>query len=569
MNKKIELLAPVGSMANLKAAVCKGADAVYLGMNRFSARDFATNFNEKYLKEAANICKSNGVKLFLTMNTLIKNNEVRDFFNQLSYAYSRGIDSVIIQEISFLDIIKKNYPDLRVHISTQAGVINSRHANMLSRADRITLARELTKSEVKHIRHNFNKEIEVFCHGALCVCLSGSCLLSSLIGGRSGNRGKCAQPCRYKYNDCYFLSTKELCLIEKIPEIISLGVDSMKIEGRMRSPNYVATATEIYRKAIDSCYAGNFSITPKMKSDLFNAFNREFTTGWFDSSKDMFNVKEGSSKRFVEKKEHYDVRFNDVKIDRHRVKADIPEISFKKSSGKKLLVRVYSMQDAIDASEAGADIVYVDLFDPDFCKIKEKIKAEVFAVTPRIMLDSDFDIVIKMIKEKNPDGILAGNIGMIGLDIPVHLDYNSNVFNDFDLNYFLNKKTMPIISPELSFRELKDFKNKNFAVLVHGKLRLMTLRHNLSGGWITDSTKAKFKIAPILHGTELLNGKELGLLGKSNQLLNSGIDKFFIDTDQDVREIVKLYRDVLDGKKVNDSKLRKKYVLGWSYRGVI
>ncbi|MFC1704896.1 U32 family peptidase [Nanoarchaeota archaeon] len=565
---KIELLAPAGSMANLKAAVSRKADAVYLGMNRFSARDFATNFNEKYLEEAVKICKSNNVKVYLAMNTSVKNNEVKTFFNQLSYAYSKGIDAVIIQETSFLDIIKKNYPDLRAHISTQAGVMNSAHASLLAKADRITLARELKKEEIGGIKKSTKNELEMFCHGALCVSISGSCLFSSLLGGRSGNRGKCAQPCRKKYNGTYYLSTKELCLIDKIPDIISIGVDAMKIEGRMRTPYYVATMTEVYRKAIDSFYAGDFSVTKEMKNKLNNAFTRGFTKGWFDSSKDIFQRENPSGESSVRHKEFYEVNVRDMKLERQRIGANIPYLPKVKSSGSKLLVRVYSEKDAIAASEAGADIIYLDIFNDDFVHVKQSIKSKLFAVTPRIMLDFDKEEVIKAINEKSPDGILAGNKGMLGLNIPIHLDYNSNVFNDISLDNLSKIDVTPIISPELSINDLKSFSNRNFAVLVHGKIRLMTLRHDLAEGNIKDEKGELFRVNKIKNGSEVLNGKELGLLSKSSQLVEVGINNFFIDTENKVSEVVGLYRDVLDSKKVSDSKLKKDYVLGWSYRGV-
>lgn len=568
MAKKIELLAPAGSMANLKAAVSRKADAVYLGMRKFSARGFATNFNEKYLKDAVRICKSNNVKVYLAMNTLIKNNEIRDFFSQLSYAYSAGIDAVIIQEVSFLSVIRKNYPDLSIHISTQAGVMNSEHAKLISDADRITLARELTSSEIKKIRGNFNKELEIFCHGALCASISGMCLFSSLIGGRSGNRGICAQPCRKRYNTHYLLSTKELCLIEKIPEIINLGINSIKIEGRMRTPYYVAAVTDVYKKAIDGYYSGNFSVTKEMKEELYRAFSRNFTKGWFSGSENMFNLDDSCGKVQQNKLEHYEVQIKDITCGRGKVNVVLPEISAQKSE-KKLLVRVYTKEDAIKASDSGADIVYFDLFDENFKELKSRIKCKLFAVTPRIMLDEDTPKILSLINENKPDGLLAGNVGIINTGLPTHLDYNLNVFNDIGLDYFTRKGMLPIISPELKINELKGFRNKNFAVLVHGNIRLMALRHSLNGGGVTDIKGEYFKINKLHNGSEIINGKELGLLGKSAQLVNAGIASFFIDTDIEVEKTVKFYRNVLDKIKVDDSNLKKKYVLGWSYRGVI
>jgi len=573
--KRIELLAPAGSMANLKAAVSKGADAVYLGMRRFSARDFATNFNEQYLREAIKACKSNSVKAYLAMNTLVKNDEIQDFFNQLSVAYSAGIDAVIIQEASFLDIIKKYYPDLRVHISTQAGVMNAAHANLLHKADRITLARELTKEEIKNIRNNFSNELEIFCHGALCASISGSCLFSSLIGGRSGNRGKCAQPCRKKYNNQYYLSTKELCLVEHIPDIISLGINAVKIEGRMRTPHYTATVTEVYRKAIDSFYDGNFNISKEMLAKLRGAFSREFTEGWLNKAKDIFNRDKATGEIKSFEKEFYKVKVKmDIKTGRERININLPEIKDKQNKQKMLLARAYNKDDAFAAAEEGADIVYFDLFDDDFNKIKEGISSKLFGVTPRIMPDSDIETVFGLIRQKNPDGLLIGNLGLLkySLNIPLHLDYNCNCFNDIDVSYFLEDKNndiTPIISPELSIRELCNFRNKRFITLVHGKIRLMTLRHELDKGIIKDEKGWAFIADKIRNGTEIINEKELGLLSKASKLVSTGMNNFFVDTDRNVKEIVRFYKRILNNEKVNDDNIKKDYVLGWSYRGVI
>ena len=563
--KKLELLSPAGSMACLKAAVSRKTDSVYLGMTKFGARTFATNFNKNYLSEAIKICHSNNIKVYLTMNTLIKNDEIKDFFDQLSFAYSQGIDSVIVQEISFVDIIKKNFPDLRVHISTQAGVMNSAHSNLISNADRINLARELNKDEIKTIRSKVNKELEMFCHGALCTCVSGQCIFSSFLGGRSGNRGKCAQPCRKKYDDKYLLSTKELCLVTEIPEIIKIGLDSVKIEGRMRTPYYVATATEEYRKAIDNFYNGNSEIDQNSVFKLKKAFNREFTKGWFNQEKNILNNTYSNAVTNTNN-EIYQVNSRDIKTKRKNIKVKLPLFKEQKSK-KELMVRVYNKKDAILACKSGADIICFDLSDKDFCEIKKNISCKLFGVTPRIMVDSDKKIILENIKYKNPDGILAGNLGVLnfGLTVPVYLDYNLNVFNDIDLEYF--KSSVPIISPELSLKELSCFRDKNFFVLVHGKIRLMTLRHDLIPGEIKDE-KGSFIVNRIHNGSEIINKKELGLLSKSSQLVSNGINKFYVDTDVNVENVVKTYRNVLDGKEVRDSRAKRKYVLGWFYNGV-
>ncbi|MFH1641531.1 MAG: U32 family peptidase [Nanoarchaeota archaeon] len=566
--KKIELLAPAGSMASLKAAVSKGADAVYLGMERFSARGYARNFNDKFLSEAVSICKPRGIQIYLAMNTLVKNDEIDSFFDQLSFAYSKGIDAVIIQEISFLGVIRQNYPDLKVHISTQAGVLNSRHANLFSKSDRITLAREITEDEIRYIRNNFSKELEIFCHGALCASFSGSCLFSSFLGGRSGNRGRCAQPCRKKYNGCYYLSTKELCLIDKIPSMIELKIDAVKIEGRMRTPGYVAAATDSYRKAIDLYYSDGSTVPKEILNNLHNAFSREFTEGVFSRQDNIFNRDDSKGIVSNNRREFYNVEPSSYRQER---KAPKVRLSFEPKQNKEsmLLVRAYNKKDAILAEKSGADIIYFDIFDKQFWDLKEILNCRLFGVVPRLLLDQDIDKINSMLNNGKPDGILSGNLGLCKLGIPVHLDFNLNCFNDNDINYFTNKGCIPIVSPELSLGELKKLNNKNFIVFVHGKIRLMTFRHNLCDGELIDEKGARFLVNPVRNGSELLNYKELGMLSKSCSLFKCGITKFFVDTDKDVGEIVSFYRSVLDGNKVDDSKLMKKYVLGWSYKGVI
>lgn len=570
MQKKIELLSPAGSMACLKAAVSKKADSVYLGMQSFSARSFATNFNDRYLKDAVNICKSNNVRLYLAMNTLVKGNEVKDFFVQLSKAYSCGIDAVILQEISFIDIIKRNYPDLRVHVSTQAGVMNSMHASLLKNSDRINLARELTKSEISEIRKNTPTELEVFCHGALCVSVSGMCIFSGFIGGRSGNRGRCAQSCRKTYDNRFLLSAKDLCLIDKIPDLISIGINSIKIEGRQRTPYYTAKTAEIYRKAIDSYYDGCFTVTNEMKKELYGAFSREFTCGWFNSSKDMFNTNSSAGKSSILNKEFYKVKSKGVFIGRKIISPNLPIIKEQASTEKRLLVKAYSPLDALTASDAGADVVYLDIFNPGFEDVKQQVKSKLFGFIPRIALDSDINGIADLIEQKKPDGVLAGNYSVLGLGlrIPIHLDYNLNFFNDYSIDYALKHGSMPIISPELSIKELSEIKNKNFAVMVHGKIILMNLRHKFDEGIVRDALNAEFLIKKIHHGIEILNGKELGMLSKAALLLKAGVNNFYIDTDREIGKIVRIYRKIIDGGKINDSSIKKDYVLGRLFRPV-
>lgn len=282
----VELLSPVGDFECLKAAVQNGADAVYFGANLFSARAFASNFDNDALEKAINYAKIRGVKTNLTLNTLIKNNEIAEAINLAKKAYHLGIDAIIVQDLGLARFLIKNFPGLHVHGSTQMSIHNLEGALELQKLgfSRVVLSRELNLSEIEHICKNSNIEIEAFVHGALCISYSGQCLFSSMIGGRSGNRGKCAQPCRLPYelleNDTsidtgYLLSPRDLCGLEFLPQLVNAGVTCLKIEGRMKTPEYVATVTRIYRKYLDMAINGeNFKIDEQDKKDLLQVFNR-------------------------------------------------------------------------------------------------------------------------------------------------------------------------------------------------------------------------------------------------------------------------------------------------------
>lgn len=301
--EKIELLAPAGNMDCLKAAVENGADSVYLGMMQFNARESAGNFSREELKKAIDYCHENAVKVYVTFNTLVKDNEIEKWLDEINYAYSAGCDAIIIQEYWLLPLINKNFPDLDVHLSTQCFVMNAHSINYIRKIgkfSRVILARELSLEEIRQIKKNTyedgsnkdgsNVDIEIFVHGALCMCYSGQCLFSSIIGGRSGNRGKCAQPCRKMYNEEYLLSTKDLCLIEHIPEIINSGIKALKIEGRMRSPLYTAIVVRNYRKAMDAAISGKkYILSDETIRELELGFNREFSDDYF-SAKNPENV---------------------------------------------------------------------------------------------------------------------------------------------------------------------------------------------------------------------------------------------------------------------------------------
>ena len=282
----VELLSPVGDFECLKAAVQNGADSVYFGAETFSARAFASNFNITDLQKVIQYAKIRGVKTHLTLNTLIKNNEFEEAFNLAKKAYEFGIDAIIVQDLGLAMQLIKAFPDLPIHASTQMTVHNLNGALELQDLGfkRVVLSRELSANDIDYICKNTDVEIETFIHGALCISYSGQCLFSSMIGGRSGNRGKCAGPCRLpfellenteKLDSGYLLSTRDLCGLEFIPKLINAGVKCFKIEGRMKNPEYVATVTRIYRKYIDLAYSNEaYVIDENDKKELLQVFNR-------------------------------------------------------------------------------------------------------------------------------------------------------------------------------------------------------------------------------------------------------------------------------------------------------
>lgn len=299
---KVELLAPVGDWNCLKAAVQNGADAVYFGVEQFNARMYAANFNVEDMKQVIEYCKLRNVKTNLTLNTLLENCEFDNAVDLAKEAYKTGVDAIIVQDLGLAKYLIDNIPGLPIHASTQMTVHNLQGVLKLEKLgfDRVVLSRELSCEEIEYICKNCKVEIETFIHGALCICYSGQCLFSSVVGGRSGNRGKCAGPCRLPYelisenaetherksiDKGYLLSTKDLCGIAYLPRLVQAGVKCFKIEGRMKSPEYVATVTRIYRKYIDMVLNNyDFIIDEKDINDLMQVFNRGgFSDGHLDS----------------------------------------------------------------------------------------------------------------------------------------------------------------------------------------------------------------------------------------------------------------------------------------------
>ncbi len=292
--KKVELLAPAGNYESFIGAIHAGADAIYLGGEKFGARAYADNFGTEELCECLRYAHLFGRKVYLTINTLVKEKELQELFDYLYPFYCAGLDGVIVQDMGVFQYVKQYFPGLELHVSTQMTITGVNGAKKLKQlgASRIVPARELSLQEIRLIKEEADIEIETFIHGAMCYCYSGQCLFSSIVGGRSGNRGRCAQPCRLPYKvslskkEAYYLSLKDMCTIEMIPELIEAGIDSFKIEGRMKKPEYAAGVTAMYRKYIDLYYKNgkdNYCIAEKDMEQLRNLYIRsEIHDGYYN-----------------------------------------------------------------------------------------------------------------------------------------------------------------------------------------------------------------------------------------------------------------------------------------------
>ncbi|MBU0758408.1 MAG: U32 family peptidase [Nanoarchaeota archaeon] len=672
--KKIELLAPAGDFETLKTAIDYGADAVYIGGKKFGARAFANNFSLVEIKKAVEYAHVFNSKVYVTVNTLIKNNEMRYAVDYVNELYRMNVDAVIVQDYALAKIIKDNFPKIEVHASTQTSIHNSDTILFADQFDRFILARELSRDQIGRIIQITKKPVEVFVHGALCFSVSGQCLMSSIIGGRSGNRGRCAQPCRKAYNITdenapYMMSTADLCLVNNIPKLIELGVHSLKIEGRMKSTDYVGTVVAIYRRAIDRYYEGKFFVKQEEEKKLFYAFNRTFTKGFFNNSESIvapekpgnrsplmpdlkndedlkkrknsfsvdISVQKGEkiklkaeiekhsiklfSKNPVEKAAKKPISEEDInnilnktkntpfemkkfscRIDddafvpfseltrikeeliasmsellckreeRPEVKAVLPNIIHsEKRTEPKLFVKIYDPEGIKAAAEAGADILYYNIFNKDLDKaveLSKSISASLFFEVPSITYDEQIPDILKTIKRYKPEGLLLGNPALLNhrLEQVIHLNFSFNTFSDYDINYW---KHLPILSLELNQDELIRFKNKDAILFVHGNLVVMSTKSQISANKLTDRKNHCFPVRKNPAGyTEILNSITLGFFNEIKKLQRAGYNRFCLDLDTNVFETVSIYKKIMSGERYDDSQIKKEFTRGHLKRGV-
>ena len=496
---KIEILAPAGGPEAVTAAVANGADAVYFGAPSFNARIYAKNFTIDEFATAVKYCKQKGVKTYITLNTLVTDREIKEALRIADFACQLGANGLIIQDLGLSQIIRRNLPQIELHASTQMAVYNLAGAIEIKELgfSRVVLARELSKENIEYITKNCGIETEVFVHGALCYSYSGMCLMSSVIGRRSGNRGRCAQPCRLPYSingktGC-ILSLKDLAMIDEVKSLSKMGVASLKIEGRMKRPEYVGAVTRAYKNAVYS--------SKNIKEDnirLSKIFSRSgFTKGYYISDKGphMLGVRsddrEGEYARLLEEerriyKRDYDFFLKSIEpieintdIDvNNAVKTEL-QGNFKKPDKTK----IYAFYNSVLQMGKG-----VDLTDKCFLPAKELIKLrntsseKLGVIFPRIVPDHEYENLKKILQSIHDKGVKTAYIENIGhfklareIGFKIITGIGMNGFNSISIKE-LNKMGAErvTVSVENSFPQIRDIKPFcELGLFAYGRIPLM------------------------------------------------------------------------------------------------
>lgn len=419
----IELLAPAGSFEALIAAVQNGANAVYLGGQRYGARAFAHNFDYDDLKNAVEYCHLRNVKLYVTVNTLYDDDQIEEMLSYIDYLYEIDVDALIIQDMGLVNIVKDNYPDFEIHMSTQTSVRNYEGARYFEEngIDRVVLAREMNIEEISNICNNCKIDIEVFVHGALCMSYSGQCLMSSMIAKRSGNKGECGQPCRLPYelyedgkkvktNGSYLLSPRDLCSIENVDKLIKAGIKSFKIEGRMKRPEYVGEVIRAYRKAIDAYYNRELISIDGSILNMKKVFNRGFTKGFlFNDSLELAKVIPGNQGVKIGSMINYSKGKLNIKLMDVLYQGD--RIYFPNDDFTRTITKLYINDRLVNSGQKG-DIVSIEL--------DKKLK-----------IQDVYKVIDSKIVEKNEKYVKQENV-----KLPITMHLRGDLYSPLSLDVF-------------------------------------------------------------------------------------------------------------------------------------
>ncbi len=481
-----ELLSPAGSPAALRAAVEAGADAVYFGASGFNARAGARNFSDAEMRDAVAYCHAAGVRVYLTLNTLIYDREMGDYLAAAERAYIAGVDALIVADLGGAAAIHRTFPDLPIHASTQMSGHSTAAAELLAKLgfSRMVLAREMSLADISYFTAHSPIEAEVFIHGALCVCHSGQCLFSSMVGGRSGNRGECAQPCRLPYNGgAYPLSLKDLCLAGHIPELAGARVASLKIEGRMKGSDYVGPVTSVYRRLIDEERAASRDEIEYLES----VFSRSgFTDGYFEGK---------ISSAMLGTRTEADKKSRPVSVSREKCSRELPPIELpprehradensprrpSRRPVKRRTAYMYSASQLTEKARNYFDLCFLPLHVAARAPIPREGGCFIGAALPPVIFDSELAAIRRMLESAAANGVrdlLIGNPGHIGLaeefGMRPHGDIRLNICNrETAAAYEASGIEDMLLSPELTLPRIRDIGGRTLAV-VYGRLPLM------------------------------------------------------------------------------------------------
>lgn len=547
MAKTPELLAPCGSPDALDAALRGGADAVYLGGVMLNARMNARNFSNDALREAVRKCHDRGVKLYVTMNTQVYDREMNDALRYAGFLYEAGADALIVTDVGLISLLRACIPELELHASTQLSGHNAEAAKKLASMGltRMVCARELSAQDLKLLCAQSPIEIEMFVHGALCVSHSGQCLLSSVIGGRSGNRGECAQPCRMKYGNTYPLSLKDSCLAAHISEILASGAASLKIEGRMKPPEYVYGVTAAYRRLLDERRAAS----PEEIAHMAALFSRGgFTDGYFTGAidRDMLGVRSEEDKA-ASARTHTDFR----PMPRHADPIATPER--KASLPEKVESRCapHRIEPFCSASFERADQIPDNArFDRVYLPLDVYLRAplpgcDCGVTLPPVITDSELPEVERKLAQAYAKGArhaLVGNIGHIEparrQGFILHGDFRLNIYNLHAQRFWEEREGMAdtILSPELTLPQIRDIGGEK-AVVVYGYLPVMLLEKKVGTGCLKDRTGAQFRVLSCGKRDILLNSVPIYMADKQDLIEKAGgYRKHFLFTSETRRD---------------------------------
>ena len=572
-----ELLCPAGSPKAMEAAVLSGADAVYFGGSALNARASAVNFKDEELEHWVSFCHKRGVKCYLTLNTVVSDREIKQMADYIKFITDCGVDGVIVQSIGLVSVIKSISPEMEVHASTQMSVHNLGGVEIAASlgCSRVVVARELSKENIEYICKNTKTEIESFIHGALCMSYSGQCYLSALIGQRSGNRGSCAQPCRQNYKGGYRLSLKDLSMAENFAEFSELGVTSLKIEGRLKSPEYVGGVASIYRKLIDE----KRNATEKEVSDLKRLFSRSgFTNGYFKGKKgpSMFGIRTEKDKEMSKGFSVKPVKATpkpEIIIEKRETTDILPELTgykYKKSVYNFHFLKENQIPDKkyLDS----AHHIWLPLFE-----IKNFKDDRLGAILPAVVTDMEMEKVRKKLIESGVKKALCRTISHIKLCIEAgvepHGAFSMNFYNSYDL---ANAKKIGLketaVSIEAKLAQIRDMKKPMPTnVVVYGKIPVMTTENciiknsgkcvNYKGKDILSDKNASFDVVcEFGHRNIILNSVPINLSDKMKEFSGKDIKGLeFLFTTESKREVEQIIESYQKGTKPKGNFTRGMY----------